>query len=303
MAEALTFENFSPGQAELKSIFAIGANEDLPNGLIHEMASVFDVEISPVPDVDNIGSLIAAVGPKPELQENIEQVHAALGRSGGAISILQNWANRSGLLIPVNRFFMHDVSAKTEAVDTVVIKGAIRNWMARREIRLTEYQIGRNISRAILLGGNRVMKAAEGDDVIEGMLEADYMDTVLKPKIELFGIETTVIKIDKNNGELIIEEGIAEAKDEHGIDLSDSRIAVISNAGAWVQDAGQVRRGMQATYGKDYDRDGDQLVVVSDTFPLGDGTQSPKDAQNPKTFAGIIPRSAQELVRHMVSIQ
>ncbi len=280
MAEQLiTFEKFNPST---DSVYSIG------DGVISEMSEAFGHDLTIVPDVDNIGQLIGAVGPAKELQENIGLVQEKLGTSRNSVEIATDWVDRSGLLLPVARSYMDvEIDADEYNFDIAVITGGVRNWMIRRAERLMP-ELDR-VGRVALVAGNRLMKTTEGSDVQEGMTEADFMESVVGGLLSQAGVEVEVVRVDSGVGDEVMN-----AVAEH-IDASDS-ILIASNAGAWVQNAGQLRRAARSLH-QGFDDDSSQLFVVSDSFPLGTGEEPTATHQNPFTALGQIARNAQELVR------
>ena len=78
MSERLTFENFSPVGHGLDNIYQIGVNDEHPSGVGQEMAAAFNYDLTPRPDVDNLGGLISEVGRNKELQKNIAVAQSVL---------------------------------------------------------------------------------------------------------------------------------------------------------------------------------------------------------------------------------
>lgn len=280
MAERLTFSNYD---VYINSVYRIG------DGVIKDMAIVFDHELTQEPDVDNLGQLITAVGPAKELQENIGRVQEKLGTDAGASDIARDWVERSGLLLPISRSYISsETDAELRNFDVAVISGGVRNWMQRRAKRLLPET--NRVGRALLVAGNRQMKEVEGADVREGMTEADYMDGVVRSLLTDAGVEVEMVRVDSGSG----NEVMGAAAERIG---SVENVLVASNAGAWVQNAGQLRRAVRNVHPR-FDENGNQLFVVSDSFPLGTGEAPTATHQNPFSALGQIVRNAQELVRH-----
>ena len=141
------------------------------------------------------------------------------------------------------------------------------------------------------------MKLAEGADVIEDMTEADYMKQVVAERLASLNIATTVVEVDSGVGDQVMDAGAQKAAEM--VDLVAAKISVVSNAGAWVQNAGQFRRAVRKVGGPEFDRDGRQLFAVSDSFPLGTGAEPASTHQNPFSAAGQIVRNLQELVKQL----
>lgn len=284
MSETLAFKEFSPTK---HNVYEIG------DGVVPEMALAFDCELAEEPTVDGLRSLIGAIGPAKELQQNIEQAQQALGTDEDATTLARGWAERSGLLVPVDRSYMNPETSigVVNKFSAAVITGGVRNWMRRRAERLISAD--RNVvSDVLLVAGSREMREAEGPDVEAGMTEADYMDSVVRSLLDQAGLRVELVRVDSMVGDEVMD---AAAK-EMG---RDDSVLVASNAGAWVQNAGQLRRAMTRIYPK-ADQEGDQLYVVSDSFELGTGQEPITTHQNPFSALGQIARNAQELQRHQV---
>jgi hypothetical protein len=296
MAE-LTFSNFSLEHDTMEDIYAIGVTDGEDNGVIEEIAAAFEYELDETPSVDNLGGLIKKVGPAKELQENIARVQEVLGTDEDAVTIARGWAERSGLLVPIQQSYA-TAEVFEEPVDLAIISGGVRNWIHRRAVRLVELQAEVGVAEALLIGGNRVMKTAEGPDVEEGMTEADYMSAVILPNLAAGdrGIPASLVRADTGIGDEVMEAG-AKALKNHVDDIESTRMAVVSNAGAWVQNAGQFRRAVQRAVDSSFDKEGSQFFAVSDGFQLGTGVEPTSTHQNPFSAAGQIVRNAQELAR------
>jgi len=294
----LTFANFAPADPRGNDVYDIGTTEEHPQGVAREMASAFGYELaSPYPEVDNLGGLIQRVGRSKELRDNIGRVQEVLGTSDDAITIARGWAERSGLLLPVERLYATAEPAEG-VIDMAIITGGVRNWMQRRASRLVELAQQRPVAGVLLVAGNREMKPDEGEDVEAGMTEADYMGSVIASRLAELGLLSEVLRVDSGVGDEVMRAAANRANVLMGL-VGDRRVAVISNAGAWVQNAGQFLRAGKASTGGAFDIWGDQLEVASDTFPLGvTGDEPAAEYQNPFSAAGQIARNLQEFERH-----
>ncbi len=297
MAEGLTFDTYALDRDGQNGIYAIGAQGD-GGGVVEEIATAFGHELSERPSVENLGELIGKVGPAKELQENIGRVQEALGTDKDAVAIARGWAERSGLLVPVRRSYVTAETADAP-VDLAVITGDVRNWIHRRAVRLIELDDEVGVRNALLVAGNRPMKTTEGPDVEEGMTEADYMKGVILPNLTAGdrGTPTTMVAAETGVGDGVMMAGVEAILEQDLVDLESGRIAVVSNAGAWVQNAGQFRRAVKAAVDMTFDHAGDRLAAVSDGFQLGTGTEPTSTHQNPFSAVGQIARNAQELTR------
>lgn len=142
------------------------------------------------------------------------------------------------------------------------------------------------------------MKPGEGPDVEDGMTEADYMREVVLPSLLGKGFTAKVVEVDSGIGDEVMAEGAASIAETADLTNEDARLVVVSNAGAWVQNAGQIRRALRAIE-PSFDTTGKQFSVISDSFPLGTGAEPTSTHQNPFTALGQIVRNAQELARHI----
>ena len=294
MPEVLTFANYSIEQHGFNGIYAIGQGGDFDRGVVQEMADTFGHELSDLPSVANLGELMGTVGPEKELQKNIAHVKEVLGDGNEAIAKAQSWVDRSGLLLPVERSFKTADPIEGK-VDVAVITGGVRNWMMRRAERLVALHDDRDVSYTLLVGGNRVMGIKEGDDVEEGMTEIDYLRDVMANHLSEFGLAVEIVPVDSPVGDEVMAVG---ARAVQSAVSRDALVAVVSNAGAWVQNSGQFRRALQLAINPAFDHDGQQLLAVSDSFPVGTGSEPTATHQNPFSAPGQIIRNLQELVRH-----
>lgn len=293
MAEAITFANLNMFGAEPRQVYEIG------DGVIPEIAEAFGHDLVDQPTVKNLGELIGKVGTAKELQMNITTVNERLGTDQSAIDTARGWVTRTGLLEPVARSFM-DATPISDGQDfeLAIVTGGVRNWMARRVERL-EQELER-VETILFIGGNRQMKPTEGPDVEEDMTEGDYL------KVLATDLET---RHPEMSGSVVVETPNTNVGDEVMESAADyvihySATLVSSNAGAWLQNAGQLRRAIHRkrleTRGDRYDRNGSKLCVVSDGFLLGETGQEPTSThQNPYSALGQIARNAQEALRHI----
>ncbi len=264
------------------------------------MAEFFGYDLTPTPDVKNLGGLIGAVGPAKELQSNIANIQAAIGSDKSAVEIARGWAIRTAFTQPVERYFgnAEEEIEKGSTIHLAIATGGVRNWMVRRMMRMTQLSGAYNIEQAVLLGGIRKMKPAEGKDVAEGMTESDYQQLVLRPQLENLGIEATHLRVESEVGDEIMAEGAKDIADMVDLADPDCVIALVSNAGAWVQNAGQMRRALRTRAGV-FDSNYRNLIAVGDGTKLGKTAKEPPSThQSPFTTVAQIPRNLQEYARH-----
>lgn len=141
------------------------------------------------------------------------------------------------------------------------------------------------------------MKPGEGHDVVEGMTEADYMESVIAPRLGEVGIASEVLRVDSGVGDEVMRAAAHRASEL--VDLGEAHITVASNAGAWPQNAGQFRRAAQVVR-QGFDMQGGQLEAIADSFPLGTGTEPAATHQHPLSAVGQIVRNLQEFSRQAV---
>lgn len=293
MSDSLTFRDYRPDLNDKEAIYSIGRSSEHPVGVAHEIAAAFEYELGVTPSAENLGGLIEKTGKAKELQQNIPQVQEVLGTSEDAIAITRGWAERSGLLLPVEQsYFKHEY--RDEPFDLGIITGGVRNWISRRADRLIELNEKIGVSQVLLAAGNRPMATSEGPDVEEGMTETNYMELVIGERLAGAGIDTSFVGVSSGSGDEIMKVAAKEAS--YLVEPKLGHIAVISNAGAWVQNVGQFRRALIELV-PSFDLEVSQLFAISDTIPLGTGSESTATHQNPFTAVAIIARGLQELVR------
>jgi hypothetical protein len=291
----ITFANYSPIDHGLNAIYDIGATDE-HSGVAEEMAAAFGYTLTDTPDVDNLGGLIALAGKAKELQTNIAEVQARLDTDNDIVGITRGWAERSGLLVPVERTYMTGDDVRPRDINLAVVSGGVRNWMERRVNRLVGLAETRRVIGTLLVAGNREMKPAEGPGVEAGMTEADYMTTIIASRVGELGLNPEVLRVDSGVGDEVMKAAARKAHER--VDFNtQSRVAVVSNAGAWPQNVGQFRRAAR-TIEPTFDTWDSQIEAVSDTFPLGTGLEPTSTHQHPVTATAQIARNLQEYARH-----
>lgn len=276
----VTFADFNP---KFDAIYNIG------DDVIPQMAEVFGHELTYGPDVDNLGELIGDIGPAKTLQDNIELANQRLGTDDDAVDLARNWVERSGLLLPVERSFLDTEKDVPNGSDFYIITGGIANWMHRRaDTLITEIDcVGVQIGKVILAGSNREMKQGERDDLLDGEKEHMYMRKSIVPKLEEAGISVDdCVAVDSQSGYDVANMVARQIPEDV------ESVTVVSNAGGWVQNAGQIGRAMISN-----GIDPAKLYVISDEFPLGTGKEPASTHQNPFSALGQIARNAQEFAR------
>lgn len=297
--ETLTFANFSPVAANPVDMYEIGADQTRP-GVIPEMAEAFGHILTSEPRTENLADFVAAVGPAKELQYNIARVQERLGTDQSALDIARDWVIRSGLLTPVKRSLMDVNQEWPEKPSTIVITDAIRNWMERRR-SLAEELIASNevaIGSIMLASGRRMMSPSEGEGVTEGLTADEYMWGNLLPRLRGVGSKKGVgvylTTTENTGGDEVMDSAVVALTRELN---SSTPIIVASNAGAWLQNAAQLRQAIKRKYpDRSPQKFDSQLFVAAKRFELGVTGDEPKEThQNPFSALGQIARNALQL--------
>lgn len=213
---------------------------DIGDGVIRDIAGKFGFELADEPDPENLSALRAVIAPERELQRNIAYARDVLGKDADKVAI--SWVEKTGLLEPVNRNFEDPNHNAPKEPSATVITGAVVRWTDRRVKRYLDALRDGELSngRLILAGGSRVIGEAEGKPEAVGMTEAEYLEEVRKSLIRVIGSGAfiDVIAVDSKVGDDIMSATVESLDDVSG------GIVVSSNAGAWVQNAGQFRRAL-----------------------------------------------------------
>ncbi|MFZ1249333.1 MAG: hypothetical protein WAQ24_03345 [Candidatus Saccharimonadales bacterium] len=291
------FSNLSPDLHDREHIKSIGSqNVGNSSGVLEEMANAFGHKLDDKLTPSNLGQLVGKVGSAKLLQDNISLVQQRLETNEDAVSVARDWIERSGLLLPVDRYFGVD-EHRIEPSDLSIITGGVRNWMARRaDLLVEECGEGRRPQTVLLVGGSRTMRTTEGSDVVEGMKESDYLEQIVKPTLDNQGLEVHVHAAGSSHGYEVMKEAAKTARDI--VDINASIIRVVANAGNWPQNAGQFRRAAREIV-PEFDSLALNLIVKSDSFPLGTGQESATTHQNPFSALGQIARNFYELAACM----
>ncbi len=123
MAEQIDFSEvaLSDIKQDPRIIYRLG------NGVLPEIAEAFGVELAEIPDVDNLGTLVGAIGPNKTLRDNITGVEAVL--SEASLDISRDWVERSGIMAPLDRGLWNPDQQSPES-SVAVLMGGVANWMA-----------------------------------------------------------------------------------------------------------------------------------------------------------------------------
>ncbi len=262
----------------------------LANGLLQEITEVAGYDISTDPTESELRGLVAKLGPDKELQQNISTVETVLGKNSD--EIITGWIERSGMMLPLDRRFSLN-QPSPEFVDSAVFSGGVANWMLRRgEVlkRLDPEKVG----EVVLSMGNRKMGLGEHQLVTtwakshdgQRPTEAEFAREYIVGSLALSGFQTEIFAVDSGNGDEVLDVLFSERPA-----LVDKAIAVIGNAPNAIQAAGQLRLAGRRAHSK-FDDEGEQVSMLSDSFPIANHGELPAFAQNPKTALGQLARNA-----------
>lgn len=271
------------------SNFELGDNvAELADGLLPEMAAVFEIEISDEPNSQSLDALVGAIGTKKTLRENEAGAKAWLAQVTGseeaALELASEWLERSRVQRALDRsLWRPEVTTPPEA--GIIVTGAVANWQDRvgdllldREPTLVWYGVG---NRLMSTATEVVNPNVEAFREAEGELpnETQYALEVIVPRlqeaghyVELYGFETTVG--NEIAARLIERTDIA----------SFETLAVARVANAGIQLAVQMREAIRL-YNANFDRDSDNpsLFVLTDSFPVAQTLDQAKP-ENAKEF-------------------
>ena len=300
----LTFTNIDLNQAQPADLRRIGM------GVAVEMADAFGASLSAQPTENELKSLVGAVGSAATLRDNVAHVQEVLGTDQNALEIAQSWVNRSGLLTPVHRSYMN-AEMPEQQPDVVAMTDGMANWMQWRATNIVHgvEQGDIAVGTPVIMAANyRPMKTAERDDVEEGMTAYDYMEQVIVPQGSNLVVPRLVAVGERGKAVASGEEVAAAVAQE--VESDSSRVLVVSNAGAWQQAAGQMRRALRGRFDTDYDARGDRLSVLAASqikqpdgtykdIAVGDGSEPRSQAQDPNAALGSVARGILEMRRHI----
>jgi len=266
----------------------------LSDDLLKDMAEGFGYEgfqHLEQPTEASLREFVGVAGKAKTLQDNIARTEEQLGVRGNANEMAIGWVKRAGIMVPMDRSFVHPEVSTPKQLDMALITGGVARWVLRRADRLIALkESGVDIGRVVLAAGKRDMGAAE-HDLVAGWpfrgtpTEQNFMRKIVADKLEVAGIAADVLAIDSQKG----DEVMAEVVDRTG--LTGKRTVVVGNTPNGVQNAGALRAAAREA-DPTYDLRGNQLYVVTDKFPLAEQGQPPATHQNPLTALGQIARNA-----------
>ena len=280
------------------SNFELGDNvAEFADGLLPEMADVFEVPLSPTPTVEELGQLVGVIGRSKVLRENVPRVQEVLGTAADGLTIAADWLERSGVQSALERSLWTPSSRVPWATGRVVIMGAVANWQDRTATLLESKASSRTTVRGMvdILTGNRVMDTAtevSNPNVVRFVgdhdrfpTEDDYATTYIRPFLRFGGYsDEQVLQFHSQNGDEIIQQYL---ETNPGVLDTEMIVARVANAG--IQLACQVRKAARRLNPDfDFDKNNPQLFVVTDSLPIARTQKELQDAlhfQNP--FSGI----------------
>lgn len=280
------------------------------DGLVPEMAHVFDVPLNQNDLVGSLGQLIDVVGQSKVLQENIEGVREKLDvLDGDKITIAAGWLERSGIMKPLDRSLWTPDIETPDDVEAIIISGAVANWQDRSYKLLAERtQSGKPPARVYVPVGDRIMSTPTEltnsnvqvmADARQGSIptEFDYMQGIGRPLLEDAGYRVEILPYPGLNGDQIAEQFVAERPGF--FDRSEGTIAFARVANAGIMLATQFRQAAHKQ-GVEFDKNPEnpQLFVLTDEYPIAvteKQTKNPAQFQNPLTAIRMIAVTAKHL--------
>ncbi len=285
----MDFSNYEQGAA----LYALG------NSVLPEIADRANYQLTDQPDKVNLQGLIAKLGPDKELQKNIGVVREALGDN--ATGQIADWVERSGIMYPVERSFMKP-TAVPERADTVIINGGVANWMLRRAgvvLRMDP----KNVGQVLLPIGNRQMGAAEHQLVQtsersrgQRPTEAQFVEQFVVPSLAMAGFDVRLIPVESSRGDEVLDALLATVPS-----ILDGTVIVAANAPNALQAAGELRLAGQRVR-PEFDINGQQVHMVSDSIALARRGEAAKTHQNPATAVGQLGRNGLYLVMNGIVV-
>lgn len=284
------------------SDFSLGDNVyELADGLVPEMAEVFEVELGPQPDEQALANLVGAIGSSKVLQENIPQVQEKLGTEQDGFAVAAEWLGRSGIQQALNRSLWTPEITPPDSAATI-ITGGVANWQDRVASLVAD---SLSDSVVYLVSGNRVMDTAteKVNSNVEQFFaaedryptEAEYSSEFVAPALLAAGKLIVINEYEMRSGDKIA----AHFVEQNQIVFSGNvRFARVANAG--IQLAAQfVREARKAGLEFDINPSSPQAYVLTDTFKIArteEQLKDPKNFQNPYTGIRQIAVTSKELV-------
>ena len=287
-----TFENYRAGDSLA----------ELGGGVFPELVDTI-LEQDYTGTVEQLGSLVGAIGGKPVLRDNTTFDQFMDRRMGGADAAwdqTRQWAEATGIQEQLRgrSLWLPDTVTATDATNTVVLTDGMANWTDRavKEIgRMPDPGIGGRVVHTASTG--RVMDSpterghpfvlALRDETDHFPTTTRYFKRVTLPQLRNNGCRVTHTEVPNVEGKVASGNQVASAlfEDNPGLYAASATVVRAANAGlqaglqlheAGVQHAGDVA-------GTSYDtQERPQIAIVTDRFPLAESPDTPAvDGQQP----------------------
>jgi hypothetical protein len=277
------------------SNFELGDNVyELADGLIPEIAEVFQVELGAEPNQDSLGELVGAVGKSAVLRENVGQVQEVLGTDNDAITIMADWIDRAGTQQALNRSLWTPDVRTPNSLNAIVLTGGMANWMDRTahllERRARDPRGQFDLPVVLAPVSARVMDSQTEQDSPNVQLfheeegryptEAEYMDEFVAPRLFLESYYVEIMPYDTTKGSEIAARFVADNREYVYFERSQIAFARVANAG--VQLAVEYRRAIQNQYAA-FDRNPvePQTFILTDELPVA---RNAEQAEKPREY-------------------
>ncbi len=291
---------------ELEQLTQANGVADLSHELIHDMADVFEVQLSDRPTASELDALVDNVGTSTVLEDNIAVVQKRLGADANGLAIAAEWVNRSAVQDSLNRS-LWTCEKNADRVHNMVAMGGAANWQDRVANMLSDATvIGGNPRRVYMLTGNRPMIAKTEEDhklvknanIVLGRppTEFEYARRFIVPILKDAGHTVVLNSYDTSSGDEIAKD-FFEANGE----LLGSSITFARTANAGINMAIQFRNAARAI-DSDFDNgEGSmpyQAFIRTDQFPVASTelqNNEPGSYQRPYTVLKQIALTAKLL--------
>lgn len=264
---------------------------DLGDGILREIARAFGYDLGSRPSEQTLFGLVGAVGPHKTLQDNIQHVKDVLGSD--AVNISANWMDWSGCMQAASGAFVAPGNQPIpDRINAIVWTGGVANWQLRRR-NLTERINPATVDKVVLAMGSREMGPDEHALVATFIRQEDRKPTEFEfgeifvvPVLENAGFSVTLHRVESQSG-----DEVCEAIFRQNPDLIQGTVLTVGNAPNLIQGTGQLRAAAQRV-DPEFDRDGNQLFMIGDYFPVAHKGESKDTHQNPLSGLGQIARNA-----------
>lgn len=247
-------------------------------GVLPEIAEAFQAELSEIPDAQNLGQLVGAVGPAKTLRDNETGVETTLAKA--PIEISRDWVVRSGIMRPLDRG-LWDAETPAPADSVKIGQGAVMNWQDRFATVMESVAP----SEVVLISGNRRMDTkTEIREANIGIFrletgrvptEAEYAERFIAPRLRKVGHTVTELAFNTKDGAEIIR-GMFEEKPE----LLERQLTAVRVANAGLPLALQIRRVAREIKPDFDDEANPQMFAMTDEIHLAENKAETKDAKN-----------------------